>query len=158
VKIRKATAADIPFMIELDRASATSAHWTEPQYRNLLRPERLVLVASREQEPAATAIKEPLLGFVVALQVAPEWELENVVVASDARRTRVGMRLLEALFDAARKTNSEAVFLEVRESNHTARLFYEKSGFLQSGRRKSYYSNPLEDAVLYRLVLTKPFS
>jgi ribosomal-protein-alanine N-acetyltransferase len=158
VKIRKATADDIPFMFELDRASATSAHWTEPQYRNLLRPERLVLVASREQEPAATAIKEPLLGFVVALQVAPEWELENVVVASDARRTRVGMRLLEALFDAARKTNSEAVFLEVRESNHTARLFYEKSGFGQSGRRKSYYSNPLEDAVLYRLVLTKPFS
>jgi hypothetical protein len=121
VKIRKATVDDIPLMIELDRTSATSAHWTEPQYRGLLSPERLVLVASNDEAPHAPII-------------------------------------LDALLASARKTNSEAVFLEVRESNEAARLFYEKSGFIQSGRRKSYYSNPLEDAVLYRLALTKPFS
>jgi ribosomal-protein-alanine N-acetyltransferase len=158
VKIRKATVDDIPLMIELDRTSATSAHWTEPQYRGLLSPERLVLVASNDEAPHAPIIKENLLGFIVALHIAPDWELENIVVLLGARRMGIGKRLLDALLASARKTNSEAVFLEVRESNEAARLFYEKSGFIQSGRRKSYYSNPLEDAVLYRLALTKPFS
>jgi ribosomal-protein-alanine N-acetyltransferase len=158
VKIRKATVDDIPLMIELDRTSATSAHWTEPQYRGLLSPSRLVLVASNDEAPHAPVIKENLLGFIVALHIAPDWELENIVVLLGARRMGIGKRLLDALMASARKTNSEAVFLEVRESNEAARLFYEKSGFIQSGRRKSYYSNPLEDAVLYRLALTKPFS
>jgi [ribosomal protein S18]-alanine N-acetyltransferase len=158
VKIRKATVDDIPLMIELDRTSATSAHWTEPQYRGLLSPARLVLVASNDEAPHAPVIKENLLGFIVALHIAPDWELENIVVLLGARRMGIGKRLLDALLAAVRKTNSEAVFLEVRESNEAARLFYEKSGFIQSGRRKSYYSNPLEDAVLYRLALTKPFS
>ena len=158
MKIRKATVDDIPLMIELDRTSATSAHWTEPQYRGLLSPERLVLVASNDEAPHAPVIKENLLGFIVALHIAPDWELENIVVLLGARRMGIGKRLLDALLASARKTNSEAVFLEVRESNEAARLFYEKSGFIQSGRRKSYYSNPLEDAVLYRLALTKPFS
>ena len=158
MKIRKATVDDIPLMIELDRTSATSAHWTEPQYRGLLSPERLVLVASNDEAPHAPIIKENLLGFIVALHIAPDWELENIIVLLGARRMGIGKRLLDALMASARKTNSEAVFLEVRESNEAARLFYEKSGFIQSGRRKSYYSNPLEDAVLYRLALTKPFS
>lgn len=158
MNIRKATLDDVPSMIELDRQSATSSHWTEAQYRSLLSPERLVLLASSEVVPDAPSVKENLLGFIVALQIAPEWELENIVVSPAALRKGIGKRLLQALLDAARKTNSQAVFLEVRESNQGARSFYEKSGFAQTGRRKSYYSNPLEDAVLYRWVFTKPFS
>jgi ribosomal-protein-alanine N-acetyltransferase len=42
------------------------------------------------------------------------------------------------------------VFLEVRESNSAARTLYEKAGFEATGLRKSYYANPVEDAVLYR--------
>jgi ribosomal protein S18 acetylase RimI-like enzyme len=60
---------------------------------------------------------------------------------------------LTALLDRARETNSERVFLEVRESNQAARAFYARLGFEQSGRRKLYYANPPEDAVLYRLTL-----
>lgn len=158
MNIRKATLDDVPSMIELDRQSATSPRWTEAQYRSLLSPGRLVLLASSEEAAGEPSGKENLLGFIVALQIAPEWELENIVVSPAALRKGIGKRLLQALLDAARKTNSQAVFLEVRESNQGARSFYEKSGFAQTGRRKSYYSNPLEDAVLYRWVFTKPFS
>jgi len=48
------------------------------------------------------------------------------------------------------------VFLEVRESNQPARAFYLRQGFEESGRRKFYYANPQEDAILYRLALTHP--
>jgi ribosomal-protein-alanine N-acetyltransferase len=43
------------------------------------------------------------------------------------------------------------VYLEVRESNRAARSLYVKCAFIESGHRKSYYSEPEEDAVLYRL-------
>lgn len=55
---------------------------------------------------------------------------------------------MEALLDEARQ-NGEAVFLEVRESNMAARRLYEKLGFAETGRRRGYYANPPEDAVLY---------
>jgi [ribosomal protein S18]-alanine N-acetyltransferase len=87
---------------------------------------------------------------LVARHLAPEWELENIVVAPSARRQGLGNRLLNALLAAARETHSASVFLEVRESNSAARTLYEKAGFKQTGRRKSYYTDPLEDAVLYR--------
>jgi ribosomal-protein-alanine acetyltransferase len=102
--------------------------------------------AEAEISSASTA----LAAFLVARHVAPDWELENIVVAPSARRKGLGTRLLRALFARARDTNSDSVFLEVRESNSPARALYERAGFPETGRRKSYYANPSEDAVLYR--------
>lgn len=82
--------------------------------------------------------------------MAPEWEIENIVVAPKVRRKGIGRQLVDALLAAAGETNSESVFLEVRESNAAARKLYESAGFQQNGRRKSYYSDPPEDAILYR--------
>jgi [ribosomal protein S18]-alanine N-acetyltransferase len=156
VNIRPATVADIPALIDLERQCATAAHWTEQQYRRLFQTdERLLLVAETlvpiafgpEPDPDSTRW---ILGFLIARHLAPEWELENIVVAPMARQKGLGKRLFEALLAAARETNSSSVFLEVRESNAAARTLYERVGFEQTGRRKSYYTDPLEDAVLYR--------
>lgn len=161
MNIRPATAADIPPMMRLERLSASAGHWTEAQYRQAFErdgPERLVLVAEATLPlaPGPGASQDSGLAFVaflVARHLAPEWELENIVVDLSARRKGLGKRLLEALLAAARETNSRSVFLEVRESNAAARTLYEMAGFEQTGRRKSYYTNPLEDAVLYRRTL-----
>jgi len=162
VHIRSATIADIPSIMELERQSATAAHWTEEQYRQAFHQEgvgRLVVVAAEDSPPATSAHQARNhadtgpLGFLVAQHLTPEWELENIVVASAARRKGLGKRLLDAWLTAARETNSSSVFLEVRESNAAARSLYEKAGFEPTGRRKSYYKNPPEDAVLYRLTL-----
>jgi [ribosomal protein S18]-alanine N-acetyltransferase len=149
VQIRPATVADIPFIINLERRSPTAGHWTEQQYRQAFQPDgatRLVLIAQDNSETSP-------LGFLVARHLAPDWELENIVIAPTARRMGLGKRLLDALLAAAKKTNSKSVFLEVHESNAAARTLYETAGFAQSGRRKSYYTNPPEDAILYRLTL-----
>jgi [ribosomal protein S18]-alanine N-acetyltransferase len=151
VRIREATPTDIPFIISLERESPTAAHWSEQQYSDLFtatqsRPQRLVLVAVDSQYGG-------VVGFLVARHLAPEWELENIVVSLSARRMGVGKRLLERLLDEARETHSASVFLEVRESNAAARSLYEKLGFRETGRRKSYYTSPLEDAILYSIDL-----
>jgi len=148
--VRNAIAADIPAMIELDRQSPEAAHWSEPQYANLFNEEtgshRLVLVIERVDQsnegPQVT-------GFLVALYTAAECELENIVVATAARGKGIGTKLVKELFARVKQSGSESVLLEVRESNQPARALYEKLGFQQMGRRKSYYSNPFEDAVLY---------
>jgi ribosomal-protein-alanine N-acetyltransferase len=147
VKIRPATSADIAALMELERASPTAAHWTEQQYRELFHggSERLVIVAEFE----ASSGDGTLAGFLVARRIAPDWELENIVVAASARRNGLGTRLLQTLFARASETNTKSVFLEVRESNTAARALYERSGFRQTGNRKSYYTNPLEHAILY---------
>jgi len=131
----------------LERASPAAAHWTEQQYADLFIPagQRAVIVA----EGASYEV----LGFIIARHVASEWELENIIVAPSARRSGIGKCLLDDLLESARETKSDALFLEVRESNIAARAFYEKAGFQPTGRRKSYYSQPPEDAVLYRLNL-----
>jgi ribosomal-protein-alanine N-acetyltransferase len=148
IAIRPATLADIAALLALQRRAPTSAQWNEDQYKDFFSdkgPSRLLLVA--EAPPAQ------ILGCLVAQHVARDWELENIVVTPELQRSGIGHRLLAALIESAKQSNSEAVFLEVRESNAAARRLYEKSGFHQTGRRNSYYSNPLEDAILYRLNL-----
>ena len=134
-------------MLRLERSSKDAAHWSASQYQSLVGAEdteasTLVLVAEGKTNQA-------VVGFLVARHVAPEWELENIVVAPELREKGVGTRLMEGLLTHASQTNSQAVFLEVRESNAGAIFLYRKLGFQQTGRRKSYYNNPVEDAVLY---------
>lgn len=143
--------ADIPQILEIQHQSPTAAHWTADQYERSIRSEtesfdRLVLIA--QQLPGAQASR--IVGFLVARHLAPEWELENIVVSSSEQRRGIGGTLLQTLLQRANEADNGAVFLEVRESNAAARGLYESGGFRQAGRRKSYYANPLEDAVLYR--------
>lgn len=143
--IRPATAADLPAMMLLEKNAATAAHWSIDRYEDLLsasEPNRVALVLSEEND---------VQGFVIARVVRDEWEIENIAVAGTARRRGLGTRLLSELLDIARGRGAKAIFLEVRESNHAARALYEKWAFLESGRRRRYYQEPDEDAILYRI-------
>jgi [ribosomal protein S18]-alanine N-acetyltransferase len=143
--VRPATPADIPSMMRLMQHSATAAQWSREQYDRVFgsdSPRRVALVV----EDAAD-----LQGFLVAQAVAAEWEIENIAVAGKARRRGLGTRLLGEFLDRAQAEGATAVFLEVRQSNRAARSLYEKWAFEESGRRAHYYSQPDEDAIVYRL-------
>ena len=141
-------------MLALQRESPTAAHWSQPQYEALFvmasgeqRSERFAWIAEDEREASG------LLAFVVARRVDAEWELENIIVAGPDRRRGVGTRLLRELISHAHAEHGSGIFLEVRESNQTARALYRKVGFEETGLRKSYYSDPPEDAILCRIRL-----
>jgi ribosomal-protein-alanine N-acetyltransferase len=144
-RIRTATPADIPALLVLDRGAPTAAHWSEADCLRLF----------SEAGRVALVIEEDCVhGFVFGRDLGAEWEIENIVVASPAQRRGLGERLVEELLGLARKHGVQAVFLEVRESNRAARALYSKSGFVESGRRESYYRNPEEDAILYKKIVT----
>lgn len=144
MRVRAATTDDIPVLMSLEQGSRTAASWQEAQYRAALEgkagPERVSLVIEDEK----------VLGFIVARVLGDEWEIENVVVAEAAQRRGLGSRLVKELLDLARIRSAGSIFLEVRKSNHAAQRLYEKWGFSQSGRRKGYYADPPEDALLFR--------
>jgi len=145
--IRSATLNDLPAIQALEQQAPTASHWTLPQYEKLL-SDGVVLVAEQGGH---------LRGFLCAQNVAVEWEIENVVVATEFRRRGIANALVRALIERARSQKANPLLgevrLEVRESNAPARRLYEKHGFREAGRRRAYYLNPLEDAILYALQL-----
>lgn len=96
------------------------------------------------------------IGYVVARAAADEGELLNVAVQSEHRGRGIARALVGAALDRLAAAGVGSVYLEVRESNRTARLLYEGLGFREVGRRRGYYRKPREDAVLLRAVLRAP--
>ncbi len=145
--IRPATIADIPELMTIGRESVSAGHWTERQYEAALTSEHPRRVALVLEDKGAIA------GFVVAAEVAGEWELENIAVRSSAQRRGLATRLMGALLAAVSEGGGALIHLEVRESNGAARELYLKWGFREVGRRPGYYHNPPEDAILYKKIL-----
>lgn len=154
--LRSATPEDIPAMVALERQSSSASHWPELTYSRLFEqgsPRRIALVIFDEGSEGGGDSNRTLSGFLVALVSADECELENIVVAPRNQSSGLGTKLVYALVAAVRAQGVTRIFLEVRESNLRARSLYEKCGFAITGRRKSYYKDPEEDAVLYALQL-----
>ncbi len=144
MNVRSATVSDVPEILAIDRNTPSAAHWSELQYANVFSDaaQRVCLVVADDRG---------LQGFLVAHTLGTEWELENIAVAEGSRQRGVGLALMVLLIAEGRSKGAEAIFLEVRESNAAARRLYAKCGFAETGRRKGYYSNPTEDAILYAL-------
>ena len=141
VAIRSAALNDVSAILAIEQQAPGAAHWTAEQYKKLV-GSGVVLVAEEAGK---------LCGFVCAKAVADEWEIENIVVAAEFLRRGIANELLRELIQRAAGEAASAILLEVRESNLPARRLYEKHGFREVGRRRVYYRDPMEDAILYAL-------
>jgi [ribosomal protein S18]-alanine N-acetyltransferase len=154
VRIRQMTATDLGRVLEIAASLPDSPHWPESAYLDALNPEstprRIALVASRS-DPAGSSLVE---GFTVASLLQPQAELESIAVAAGSQRRGLGHMLFDALMNELRKGGVLQVTLEVRKSNHAALAFYRRAGFVQTGTRRAYYADPVEDAVLMQLDLS----
>ncbi len=143
--IRSARLNDVPALLAIERQSPGAAHWSSEQYHKLV-GSGVVLVAEEAGR---------FCGFVCAQAAAGVWEIENVVVDAGLLRRGIASELVHELIQRAQNEAAPAILLEVRESNLPARRLYEKHGFLVVGRRRAYYKNPVEDAILYALRLER---
>jgi ribosomal-protein-alanine N-acetyltransferase len=151
VLIRTASPDDVPAIRALEQQADTAAHWAERDYDALFAddaPARIVLVATDLNDVAA------VLGFLIARCAADGWEMENVVVGPKERNRGIASEMMRELLTRAREAAATSVLLEVRESNAAARRLYEKLGFSVQGRRRQYYRDPNEDALLLQLPIT----
>ena len=93
---------------------------------------------------------DDVIGYVGSQTVLGWTDMMNVAVHPDHRRKGVGEKLVLALEDALKAQESTCLTLEVRVSNDPAKALYEKLGFTEVGRRKNYYRDPKEDALIMR--------
>jgi len=163
LRVRLANSADVAAMMKVELQSPSAAHWSQGQYERLfpdtdhnLASKHFAWVVENEsagQSEKAGGEESELLALLVARRIGSEWELENMAVVPSVRRQGAGTLLLQKLIAQARAEDGKSIFLEVRESNVGALALYRRFGFEQTGIRKSYYSDPPEDAFLCRLAL-----
>jgi [ribosomal protein S18]-alanine N-acetyltransferase len=144
VSIRDMTAADLMAVMAIER-TAFSMPWRETTFESLLQRSDADLLAA--------VADGRLVGYAVCWTVVDQAELGNVAVDEEWRNRGVGLRLVQAAMERARRREAEECFLEVRESNRAAQTLYQKCGFRAIGRRRRYYSSPTEDALVMRAEL-----
>ena len=91
-----------------------------------------------------------VIGYVGSQSSIDEADIMNVAVHPDFRRQGIAEALINRLVADLKERDIHALLLEVRASNTPAITLYEKLGFSQVGRRKNYYHNPKEDALILR--------
>ena len=142
--VRQLTPDDVHAAWEIFQSSPEAADWSEGSIRNSLLDKQTTALVS--------ALGEEICGSIFGVNVAGEAEILNLAVKSNHRRMGLAKELVSRLLNEWEKQGTRRVFLEVRESNAAAIKLYEGLGFRQIGRRKGYYANPEEDA----LVLERP--
>ena len=110
--------------------------WTASQVEEVLR--------SNVNSCALAEDESQLAGFLVWQETDFEAEVLQIAVLPSYQ----GQKIATALFDFL--PADKEIFLEVRESNMPALLFYKKEKFEEIARRKAYYHAPVEDAIVMK--------
>jgi len=138
LEIRRLTYADLPELITIERR-AFPTPWSLAMFvLELSKPASVCLAALRDGQ---------MIGFLICSRYDTVWHIMNVAVDPDCRREGIASTLLT---DLLRRIDGKGArfTLEVRESNTGAIDLYERFGFRVAGRRRRYYQDNGEDAVI----------
>jgi [ribosomal protein S18]-alanine N-acetyltransferase len=138
LEIRPLAYADLPQVIAIERR-AFPTPWSLAMF---------VLELSKPSGICLAALEHGVIvGYLVCSRYDTVWHLMNVAVEPDRQRQGIASTLLDRLFEQADKP-SEQYTLEVRTSNEGAIRLYERFGFRAAGRRRAYYHDNREDALI----------
>jgi [ribosomal protein S18]-alanine N-acetyltransferase len=144
VKIRRFSPGDVDSVLEVQNACKGITTWRARDYEQMsLDPRGMLLVAEGEGR-----ISQEIVGFSACYRIETEAEVWNIAVAPAHRRRGVAWMLLTEICEQLSEAGVSRLFLEVRESNLPAVELYRSFGFAPLARRKDYYQNPREDALL----------
>ena len=116
--------------------------WSENSVASELKNKLALWLVAEEEGKVA--------GYIGSQTCTDESDVMNVAVHPDFRRRGIAEALVNALVEELKAIESRCLTLEVRASNVPAISLYEKLGFAEVGRRKNYYRNPREDALILR--------
>ena len=141
MRIEKMNASHVAQVAELEKI-CFSDPWSENSVASELQNKLALWLVSVEEDRVS--------GYIGSQTVMGETDMMNVAVHPDFRRQGIAEALVLALVAELQNIASKCLTLEVRASNEPARQLYEKLGFSQIGRRRNYYRNPKEDALILR--------
>jgi ribosomal-protein-alanine acetyltransferase len=141
-QFRRASEADVPAIMALERATFVNDAWSERSMRaEVTGDHTYYLVAFRAASPAGPASPDVIEGYAGLLAPAgtTDGDIQTIAVAPGARRQGLGRALMLTLLGEARRRGITAVFLEVRADNPGAQALYRMLGFEEIGVRPHYY-------------------
>lgn len=144
---RLAGASDLDGVMAIEEASfnnPTTRDWYE---RELKRPEVCFIYVLRTPET-------PVAAFCAFWLVIDQAHINNLAVRPELRGQGLGTVLLETIVDKARALGALALTLEVRRSNAAALALYARAGFVEASVRKNYYTQPVEDGLVLRKLIS----
>jgi [ribosomal protein S18]-alanine N-acetyltransferase len=142
--IRKMRTIDLPRIMQIELATFTMP-WSESTFRGLLR--------RTDSDLFVAEMGSTVAGYAVCWSVTDQGELGNVAVDKLYRGRGIGTKLVESVVERAAERGVRELFLEVRKSNAGAQNLYKAFGFFEVGKRKNYYLEPVEDAVVMKKVI-----
>ena len=143
VLIRKMILEDIPVVVQLDQISF-SLPWPERSFR-------FELTANPASRCWVAEVDGHVVGMVVAWMLVDEVHIATIATHPEYRRHGVGSKLLSNVLLQGMDEGAQTSFLEVRASNLAAQEMYRKFGYEVAGRRRRYYRDNDEDAILMLL-------
>lgn len=146
--ISRMTEHDLLEVVEIEEASGLSRWGWDAYHAELMQESGVLMFVAREAEEGELRSGRRIKGFIASRLITNELHVNNVAVRDEDRRLGIGSALLEAVLTEAGRLGASLAFLEVRASNSAARALYERCGFSVAGRRRNYYSEPAEDALI----------
>ena len=140
LSIERMLPADLPEVLVIERASF-SMPWSRGAFLYEIEQNQVARCWVGREDGR-------IVGYICLWDVAEELHVTNVAVHPDARRRGIARALLESVFGHARVVRSRMVLLEVRPSNTEAIALYDSFGFRAVGRRRGYYYDTGEDALV----------
>lgn len=144
--------------IDLEREAGLGPTALAQMLARLRSPAALLLAVLRELDDVPLSVAGngqsiKLIGLFTGWVVLDELEIESLIVAEAARGQGVGRVLLTEGLRLGKQRGAKKAFLEVRDDNLPALSLYRSLGFTVIGRRRNYYREPLQDALLLSLDL-----
>jgi [ribosomal protein S18]-alanine N-acetyltransferase len=148
VSISHMTEHDLLEVVEIEEHSGLSRWGWAAYYAELQGNNRHLMLVARVMRPLEQSKTDNIAGYIAARLAANELHINNVAVRPEYRRRLIGRALLQRLLAEGKRANASAAFLEVRAGNSLAQGLYESCGFRAVGRRRNYYVDPMEDALI----------
>lgn len=129
----------IAAIVEIEKKT-NSAPWSERSFRHeITNPHAIFLAAT---------VGDRVVGYGGLWLVVDEAHVTTIAIEESLRGQGVGRQLMLELLKRARAKGMACSTLEVRASNAAAIKLYEGLGYVETARRKGYYPDNREDAVV----------
>ncbi|MGD8192617.1 ribosomal protein S18-alanine N-acetyltransferase [Brevibacillus ginsengisoli] len=140
LEFRFMTLEDVEAVAELEQLSF-STPWPKEAFEN-------EMTINQHAKYVVVYQGNRLIAYCGMWLIIDEAHITNIAVHPEARGLGVGEKLMRQMMELALALGGLRMTLEVRPSNEIARNLYTKLGFEEHGRRKKYYSDNNEDAII----------
>jgi [ribosomal protein S18]-alanine N-acetyltransferase len=140
ITIKQMQKSDVEEVLKIEEQAYGEHHWSRDSFYGEL--------ANELAHYYCAFCENELAGYAGSWRVVEEAHITTIAVKSEFKRKKIAEALLNKILNDCYENEIKYLTLEVRVSNIPAISLYEKYRFKSLGKRKGYYQNNNEDALI----------